>query len=284
MHIKHYSEASKIMELFKFSIITISYNQAQFLEKTIISVLNQNYPNFEYIIVDPGSTDGSRDIILKYQTKLTKVIFEPDFGPANGLNKGFNFATGDIFGFINSDDFYLPNAFEKVNKYFNNHKNIDVVSGNALVIDQGGNFLRNAFSDKFSLFACAYGYSNLIQPSTFFRSKSFQKTNMFNTNNHTSWDGELFIDMKINGANFSRMNEFLSAFRIYESNITGSAKLDNEVQKYFEYRFVKIMKRKKRVFDKLISFFCHIYRTLFNIRDVFQRLIRGPIYGRFSQK
>ena len=94
----------------KISVVTISFNQAKYLRQCIDSVLNQNYQNIEYIIVDPGSTDGSRQIIESYGDRVIK-IFEKDAGPADGLNMGFSRATGDIFYFINSDDYVLPGAF-----------------------------------------------------------------------------------------------------------------------------------------------------------------------------
>ena len=94
----------------KFSIVTISFNQAPYLETAIRSVLDQNYPDLEYIIVDPGSTDGSRDIIERFRSRFAKIIFEPDQGPGDGLNKGFAHATGDILGYLNSDDALLPGA------------------------------------------------------------------------------------------------------------------------------------------------------------------------------
>ena len=97
----------------RVSIVTISFNQAAFLERAIRSVVEQNYPLVEYIVVDPGSTDGSRDIIEKYRSRISKIIYEKDSGPANGLNKGFEAASGEIFGYINADDAYLPGALSK---------------------------------------------------------------------------------------------------------------------------------------------------------------------------
>ena len=91
----------------KVSIVTISFNQARFLRRAITSVLSQDYPDIEYIVVDPGSTDGSREIINAYGPRLASVIFDPDDGPADGLNRGFQLATGDVLAYINADDALL---------------------------------------------------------------------------------------------------------------------------------------------------------------------------------
>ena len=94
----------------KFSVVTVSFNQRQYLEECLTSVLGQDYPSLEYIVVDPGSTDGSRELIESLGSRLAAVLFEPDQGAADGLNKGFQRASGEIFGFLNSDDALLPGA------------------------------------------------------------------------------------------------------------------------------------------------------------------------------
>lgn len=97
-----------------FSIVTISFNQAIYLEKCITSVLGQTGASFEYIVVDPGSTDGSREIISRYAGEIDTILLEPDNGPADGLNNGFQAATGRYLITINADDFLLPFALEKI--------------------------------------------------------------------------------------------------------------------------------------------------------------------------
>lgn len=123
---------SRLEILPKISIVTISFNQAKYLEKTINSVLDQNYPNLEYIIIDGGSTDGSVDIIKKYESKLSYWISEPDNGPYHAVEKGLNKCTGEIMAWINSDDFYLPGAFEKVAKIFNENPGVNWIRGLAV--------------------------------------------------------------------------------------------------------------------------------------------------------
>jgi glycosyltransferase involved in cell wall biosynthesis len=105
-------------ELLKISIVTPSYNQGQYLEETIQSVLDQNYPNLEYIIMDGGSTDNSVDIIKKYESQLAHWESKPDNGQADAIKRGFDMATGDILAWLNSDDYYLPDTFNQVSELF----------------------------------------------------------------------------------------------------------------------------------------------------------------------
>ncbi|WP_064040803.1 glycosyltransferase family 2 protein [Methylomonas koyamae] len=223
----------------KISIVTISFNQAEYLERSIRSVLDQNYPDLEYVIVDPGSSDGSREIIDKYRDRFAKVIFEPDQGPADGLNKGFSHATGEIYGYLNSDDTLLPGSLSFVAEQFNNAAEIDVLSGHAYIVDKFDNVVQKVFSHPFSLGAYAVGSCVLVQQSTFFKPGLFKKIGGFNKENRISWDGELMVDFAINGAKFKLVRKFLSCFRIYDESITGSGQQVSEKYKIQHQKIVK---------------------------------------------
>jgi glycosyltransferase involved in cell wall biosynthesis len=117
------------MQYPKISIVTISFNSAQFIEDMILSILNQQYPNLEYIIIDGGSTDGTVNIIEKYRDRLAFFISEPDNGPAHALNKGFKKATGEIMGWLNTDDRLHPNSLFAVADMFNSLSNVWWIMG-----------------------------------------------------------------------------------------------------------------------------------------------------------
>jgi glycosyltransferase involved in cell wall biosynthesis len=204
----------------RISIITISFNQAHFLEQAILSVLNQGYADLEYIIVDPGSTDGSREIIERYRDRISQIIYEPDAGPADGLNCGFARASGEIFGYLNSDDLLLPGAIDRIAAAFQAHPKADLVYGHGYVIDGAGTVLRRFRSDRFNLRRCAYGNSVIMQQATFWRRGAFLAAGGFNAANRLSWDGEFWIDLALAGRRFCRVNEYWACFRTHTESIT----------------------------------------------------------------
>ncbi len=206
----------------KISIVTISYNQAAYLEEAILSVLTQDYPHVEYIVVDAGSTDDSREIIEKYRKQIDQIIFEPDNGPADGLNKGFRSATGDVFGYLNSDDRLRPNTISRIMREFENVNDASVISGHGFIIDATGNIRKQVFSHRFSIKAYAYGACILVQQASFFRRAAFWEVGGFNPNNRINWDGELWVDLALAGGKFYRIYDFLADFRVHKDSITGS--------------------------------------------------------------
>src|SRR5258708_8038088 len=236
----------------KVSIVTISFNQAEFLERAIRSVVEQNYPDIEYIVVDPGSTDGSRDIIERHRSRISRVIYEADRGPADGLNKGFACAAGDIFAFLNSDDVLLPGAVRSAVAFLNSN-NVDVVSAHATVIDAEERHLRMAYSEAFSLRMCAYGACILVQPSTFFRREVFERVQGFNVENKSNWDGELWVDMALSAARFALADEVWSGYRLHPKGPTFSGMLRHQNLEHNQGMFRKILGRDRSVTDHLLA-------------------------------
>lgn len=204
----------------KISLVTISFNQAAYLEQALLSVLGQDYLDLEYIVVDPGSTDGSREIIERHRHRITQVVFERDDGPADGLNKGFARATGEIFGYLNSDDLLLPGALAGVAAAFRRHPEADLIYGHGYVVDPQGHVLRRSLSDRFNLRRSAYGNSVITQQAAFWRGQAFRDVGGFNATNRLSWDGEFWMDLALAGKHFRRVDEYWACFREHEQSIT----------------------------------------------------------------
>ena len=159
----------------KISIVTPSFNQVQFIEETIISVISQNYPNLEYIIIDGGSTDGSVEIIKKYEKYLTYWVSEPDKGHADALNKGFSRSTGEIMAWLNSDDKYLPWTFQTVAEVFNTFNEVNWITGIPSLFDFKGRMksLSNTSKNIFDFLLGRYKW--IQQESTFWRRRLWEK-------------------------------------------------------------------------------------------------------------
>jgi len=233
----------------KISIVTISYNQARFLERCIRSVIEQDYDDIEYIVVDPGSTDGSREIIERYRDRISKIIFEPDKGPVDGLNKGFSHATGVIYGYINADDALLSGAISEMVKTFNKNPEFNIIIGHGYVVDPDGVVLRCFRSAKFNAKRFALGAGVVIQQSTFFRREAYMKVDGFNDKNKTSWDAELLLQMALTGAKVKIINRYWSLFTIHPDSLTGSQSLPNEVRANHARYFEMVMGRKEKRID-----------------------------------
>ncbi len=210
----------------KVSVVTISFNQHRFLPEAIGSVRVTNGNELQYVVVDPGSTDGSREIIEQNRDRFAEVVFDKDDGPADGLNRGFALCDGDIFGYLNADDHYVPGALDEAAKFFEEHPEADVLFGSIAIIDESGHrFFRKRVPDRFDVRKYAEMVCNVWCPSTFFRRKAFEQCGGFNPQNRTCWDGELAVDLALSGAELGYTNRVLGAFRVYPESITGSRRL-----------------------------------------------------------
>lgn len=213
--------------MLKLSIVTISFNQAEYLEEAIESVLSQDYPSIEYIVVDPGSSDQSRNIIERYRDRITKIVYEPDNGPAEGLNHGFSHATGDVFAYLNADDVLLPGTVSSAMKVLED-SSVAVVYGDGYFIDSQGKILRRCFSNTYSVWRYALGGAIIMQQSSFWRADWFRRIGGFNLENRTWWDGEFFFKVALAGGKLKHVRKYWSYFRIHGESITGSGRTNDK--------------------------------------------------------
>ncbi|MDP4268387.1 MAG: glycosyltransferase family 2 protein, partial [Bacteroidota bacterium] len=239
------------MSLPKISIITPSFNQGKFIEETILSVINQNYPNLEYIIIDGGSTDNTIDIIKKYENKISYWISEKDKGQSDAINKGFKVASGEIIGWLNSDDLYLRPDISRndekstllcVAEAFTKNPEIDLIYGDVENFNDKGEteyYHVNEFEPLDFLKRVS-----IHQPSVFWRKKIIEETGYLDENLHYTMDYDLWMRIFFTYKTL-KINKIISKFRIHNSSKTNS----NPKDMYMEYR---------KVFSRFI---CSIEKT-----------------------
>jgi glycosyltransferase involved in cell wall biosynthesis len=203
----------------RISLVTCSYNQARYLEATLQSVLSQNYPALEYIVIDGGSTDGSEDILRRYQSQLTYWTSEPDEGQTDALIKGFNWATGEILGWLCSDDLLLPGTLHAIGEFFARHPDEDVAYGDALWIDGEGRFLRPKKEMPFNRFVFLYDHNYIPQPSMFWRRSLYQAVGGLDRSFNLAMDGDLW-ERFARQRRIAHLPHYLSCMRFYPEQKT----------------------------------------------------------------
>ncbi len=176
-----------------FSIITPSFNQAKFLRRTIESVLMQDIPNVEYIIMDGGSTDGSQAIIKEYEDQLAYWESAPDKGQTDALNKGFNRARGKYLAWINSDDVYHPGAFAEAAKYLDAHPEVGMVYSDCTFIDAEGREIGQFPAAQTNYERLRRGYVHIPQQASFFRADLWQKVGPLDPSFYFAMDYDLWV-------------------------------------------------------------------------------------------
>ena len=198
----------------KISVVTPSYNQGPFLERTILSILNQNYPNLEYFVIDGGSTDNSVNIIQKYEDRIDYWVSEKDKGQTDAINKGMRRATGDIVCWINSDDVLLPGALLTVGRYFMKHPNIEYLNGVVIEIGRQDEILKMTHTILCKWFA-ERGAFNTLQQGMFWKRSLFGKVGYLDTSFHAMMDYEFIVRLFESNVKMAFINKPLGAIRIY---------------------------------------------------------------------
>jgi glycosyltransferase involved in cell wall biosynthesis len=175
--------------------VTPSFNQARFLEDTLRSVVSQDYPRTEHIVVDGGSTDGSVEIIRRYASHLHAWVAEPDRGQSHAINKGLAMAHGDVLAWLNSDDTYLPGALNEVGGFFARHPDVDLVYGDFVFTDAGGRPMRRRHVFATMSYESLLCHDYLGQPAIFFRRSLLDKVGPLDESLHYCMDWDLFLRM-----------------------------------------------------------------------------------------
>jgi glycosyltransferase involved in cell wall biosynthesis len=202
-------EIGDASDLPRISVITPSYNQAKFIEQTIRSVLLQGYPNLEYIIIDGGSTDGSVDVIRKYEPWLAYWISEPDRGQSHAINKGFGRATGQVLCWLNSDDYLLPGTLAIVGRTLADDSGNYALLGHSMVIYEDGRPARRAegrYENRRRLLAFWKGYQ-MHQPAIFWRREVSEEIGWIREDLHLIMDFDYWtrISKRFNFVNVDRL-------------------------------------------------------------------------------
>ncbi|WP_052323758.1 glycosyltransferase family 2 protein [Flavihumibacter sp. ZG627] len=207
----------------RITIVTPSYNQASYLEQTIRSVLDQQYPNLEYIIIDGGSADGSIDIIKSYSDKLTYWVSETDKGQSDALNKGFRKASGEILAWINSDDYYEKHVFYDVAINYLN-KGFDFFCGASRMINESGELIQELFTENINFHSLLKYWKPHFcppQPSMFFRREVYEELGGLDESLNYSMDFDLWLRAS-KKFKFRVTPGVLSNYRVHTNSKTGS--------------------------------------------------------------
>lgn len=205
----------------KITVVTPSYNQGKFIKRTIESVLSQDIQDLEYIVMDGGSTDETVEILKSYGNRITWKS-EKDKGQTDAVNKGIKMASGDIIGWLNSDDIYYPGAITKVMEVFEEHPEINVVYGNANHIREDDSFIEEYYTEDFD-YERLKDICFICQPSLFFRKKLVDEYGYLDDKLQYCMDYDYWLRLG-KGEKFYRLNELIAGSRLYDDNKTLGAR------------------------------------------------------------
>lgn len=204
------------------TVVTVSYNQAAYLPQAIESVIQQDYPHLEYIVIDGASTDGSVAIIENYASRLAYWVSEPDRGQSEALLKGFRRASGNLLCWLNSDDIFLPATLNQVAQAYIQHNCPDVLTGNIIQINESNRVLRCIRIPGQTHYFGSRGVLNMPAPAIFFQSSLYEEARGLDLQLHIAMDNDLWFRFIKLEAAFVHIPSYLGAFRLHDGSKTTS--------------------------------------------------------------
>lgn len=200
----------------RISIVTPSYNQGRFIESAVRSILDQRYPNLQYLVIDAGSTDDTLEVLDRYRASIDCLISEPDHGQSHALNKGFARADGEIFAWLNADDCYLPGALHRVAELWNESGGFDYLFGNCRLLNEQGRVLPDGLSARLidgTFFLPASPQCVTPQPSSFFSARCFVAAGPLDESLHYAMDVDFWMRISALGLRFHVVDEYFACLR-----------------------------------------------------------------------
>jgi len=252
------------MKDYKFTIVTPTLNQGETIERTIVSVLSQGVKNLEYIIIDGGSNDKTLDIIKKYEKHIHYWHSKKDNGMYDAINTGFSRGTGNIFSYLNSDDYYFPGSLSTVLSKFQNYPSLKFLYGDYMVdLPNGNQLAKPKISWDYQIALNAY--LMIPQPSSFWSRELFEENGGFNTQYEDCGDYDFFLKAckKLNGEEILHIYNYLSCFTIHPQSKTVTR------QSKFKYEMKKIRKNNSMIFNPIIRRFIkyfYLFKTLYKYK------------------
>ena len=218
----HYHRPLRLRAPAKMSIVTPSFRQAHFIERTLRSVIDQGYPDLEYIVQDGGSQDGTVDILQRYAGKLASWESKPDKGQSQAINLGFAKTTGEIMAWLNSDDVLLPGTLHYVARYFERHPEVDVVYGHRILIDEDDRQIGRWMMPPHDAEVLSWA-DYIPQETMFWRRRIWDKVGaQVDESFRFAMDWDLILRFQQAGARFARLPRFMGAFRIHTQQKTSA--------------------------------------------------------------
>lgn len=265
-----------------------SFNQGKYIAESIKSVINQNYPNLEFFIIDGGSTDNTVDIIRQYEDHIDYWVSEKDKGQSHAINKGFRGADGGIINWLNSDDVLANNSLFKIGSFFQTNKQVDVIIGKSHLIDEKGYIIKVRNNMSYSSNSLWSLSTSMCQPAVFFRTPVLERTGLLDEKMNWVMDQDLYFRMDLQGFHIQRVPFLINFFRVYSN--TKSATNREKFKKDLNY----LLKDKyyNPIPEKIWIFYWLFYRTkryMINIpakiRFAVYSILKGKIsYLEYQQK